>query len=143
MHIFRTPPQAATKALLESCSLPTQDLTDKHFEHFIGCGNEEDPAGVVGVEILGTEGLLRSLAVAEDARGSGCGRRLIQEAELYAASKGIHELYLLTNTAQPLFESVGYAAVSRDSAPPSVRATAEFSTVCPASATLMRKRVAA
>lgn len=79
MHIFPTPPKEATKSLLASCSLPTQDLTDKHFEHFFGCGDERNPAGVVGVEVLGSVGLLRSLAVAEAARGSGCGRRLIHE----------------------------------------------------------------
>ena len=125
MHIFPAPPHAATKALLASCSLPINDLTDKHFEHFFGCGDEDNPAGVVGVEVLGTVGLLRSLAVTETARGLGCGKRLIQEAELHAASQGIQELFLLTSTARPLFESLGYVAVSRDTAPRAIMATAD------------------
>lgn len=143
MHIFPTPPKEATKALLTSCSLPIQDLTDRHFEHFFGCGDERNPDGVVGLEVLESVGLLRSLAVAKVSRGSGCGKRLIQEAELYAVSQGVKELYLLTSTARSLFESVGYTAASRDTAPPAIRATAEFSSICPASATLMHKRIAA
>ena len=102
MHIFPAPPHAATKALLASCSLPVNDLTDKHFERFFGCGDEDNPAGVVGVE----------------------------------------ELFLLTSTARPLFESLGYVAVSRDAAPPAIRATTEFSSICPSSATLMQNRIA-
>lgn len=92
---------------------------------------------------MGVVGLLRSLAVAESDRGLGCGKRLIQEAELHAASQGVQDRYLLTSTARPLFESVGYAAISREAAPPAIRGTTEFSSVCPASATLMHKRIAA
>lgn len=143
MHIFPAPPPTAAKALLASCALPTEDLTDEHFQHFFGCGPEEDPAGVIGLEILGSVALLRSLAVAEATRGSGCGKRLIQEAEWHAARQGIHEIYLLTNTAQDLFESVGYVAVSRDTAPPTIKSSSQFSALCPASTTLMHKRIAA
>jgi amino-acid N-acetyltransferase len=143
VHVFRAPPQSATKALLTDCKLPTRDLTDQHFQHFFGCGQEENPAGVVGVEVLGTVGLLRSLAVAESARGRGCGKRLVQEAELYATRQGVQELYLLTTTAHRLFESLGYAEVARDTAPSAIKATSEFSSICPGSATLMRKYTSA
>ena len=140
MHIFAMPPQTATKALLSSCNLPTQDLTDEHFKHFFGCGRNQELDGVVGVEIYGAAGLLRSLAVAEQARGLGCGKRLIQEAELHAANQGVQEIYLLTSTARSLFESLGYTAIPRDAAPPSIRVTKEFASICPSSATLMRKQ---
>ena len=78
MNIYQKPRRAVTEALLMTCNLPTQDLTDDHFEHFFGFGKAESPAGVVGVELHGAAGLLRSLAVAEAARGAGLGKRLIQ-----------------------------------------------------------------
>ena len=142
MNIYQKPRRAVAEALLMSCNLPTQDLTDDHFAHFFGCGKEESPVGVVGVEVHGSAGLLRSLAVAESARGAGLGKRLIQEAERYAAQQGVQDLFLLTNTAAALFMSLGYAAIARHAAPASIQATKEFSSICPASATLMRKRVA-
>jgi len=142
VNIYQKPRRAVTEALLMTCNLPTQDLTDDHFEHFFGCGKAESPAGVVGVELHGSAGLLRSLAVAESARGAGLGKRLIQEAERYAAQQGVQDLFLLTNSAAELFMSLGYTAIPRHAAPASIQATNEFSSICPASATLMRKRVA-
>jgi len=142
MHIFANPPEGQTKALLTACNLPIEDLDAGRIEHFLGCGDAQRPLGVVGVEIYAPVALLRSLAVAESARGSGCGKRLIAEAEAYAARRGVEEIYLLTNTAARLFESLGYAVASRESAPAAIRATREFSSLCPDSATFMVKRIA-
>ena len=143
MQIYAKPPKSETKALLAACGLPTEDLEAEHFEHFFGCGRKDSPSGVVGIEVHGAAALLRSLAVAENSRGIGCGRRLIAEAEAHAARLGITEIYLLTNTAASLFKSLGYAVVGRESAPTAIRATKEFSALCPASATFMVKRIVA
>ena len=80
VHIFRHPPQEAMTALLDSCSLPTQDLTPEHFENFFGCGSIESPKGVVGVELYGKAALLRSLVVAQTSRNMGCGAGLVAQA---------------------------------------------------------------
>ncbi|MEZ5649408.1 MAG: arsenic resistance N-acetyltransferase ArsN2 [Burkholderiaceae bacterium] len=139
LNIFADPPEMPAKALLAECGLPVEDLSAGHFQHFFGCGAETHPAGIVGVEVHGTVGLLRSLAVAERARGVGCGKRLVRQAENHARQLGIVELFLLTNTARTWFESLGYETIARDRAPLSIRTTAEFSSLCPSDASLMRK----
>jgi amino-acid N-acetyltransferase len=125
--------------LLAACALPNSDLSEKKLQHFFGCGAETNPCGVVGVELYGDVALLRSLAVASGARGKGCGKRLVQEAEQHAAQAGARRLFLLTTTAEAFFQALGYAQLSRDSAPEAIRATSEFTTVCSTSATLMAK----
>ncbi len=64
---------------------------------------------------------------------------LAERAEECAASLKIEALYLLTITAEGFFAKRGYHRVERDSAPSSVRETAEFKNLCPASAVCMVK----
>lgn len=143
MNIFARPSQESVKSLLKACALPTEDLSASHFEHFFGCGPAHDPQGVVGIELHGKAALLRSLAVMEASRGHGCGTQLVAEAERHARESGAIEVYLLTSTARTLFESLGYRIVERSEAPESIRSTKEFSSLCPASAAFMVKRLAA
>ncbi|MNR54976.1 acetyltransferase [compost metagenome] len=85
--------------------------------------------------------LLRSLAVAPEARGSGLGQALVRFAEREAAARHIGRLYLLTNTAAPFFAKLGYQATARETAPPAIRRSAQFSGLCPASASFLSKRL--
>ena len=139
MNIHPRPRAVKVMKLLAACSLPNADLSAPKLQHFFGCGAQSDPRGVVGVELYGDVALLRSLAVAEGVRGKGCGKRLVQEAEQYAGGNGVKRLYLLTTTAEAFFRSLGYAAVNRESVPESIRTTAEFSTLCSATAAVMAK----
>lgn len=143
MDIFRNPAEPQVKALLTQCQLPTADLSPKNFEHFFGCGTAQMPKGVVGLEICGTTALLRSLAVATDSRGMGCGKALVAEAERYAQAKGVRELYLLTTTAEAFFEHLGYRRSNREAAPEAIRRTQEFSGLCPSSSAFMVKLLSA
>lgn len=139
MHLFRQPPERRVLDLLEASGLPAADLTPQHLVHFFGCGLEHSPQGVVGVEIYGTDALLRSLAVAQIARGRGCGKALVAAVEEYACKLGARRVYLLTTTAARFFEKLGYRPVSRDEVPLSIRATAQFASLCPSSAATMAK----
>ncbi len=85
--------------------------------------------------------LLRSLAVAAHVRGRGVGRALLADAERYARSHEVKDIYLLTTTAERFFARAGYERVERDSAPREIQQTEEFSTLCPATSALMRKRL--
>ena len=87
-------------------------------------------------------GLLRSLAVAPDARGSGLGTRLVEAAEARARDLDLRSLTLLTTTAAPFFEGRGYRRMDRAEAPEAVRPSSEFTATCPASAVCPGKRLA-
>lgn len=139
MHIYRSPPEAKVRELLAACNLPTSDLQAVCFEQFFGCGREDEPKGVVGLELHGNAALLRSLAVDEAMRGRGCGSRLVAEAEQYAARNGAQSLYLLTTTAEGFFRRLGYVCIDRASAPEAIRQTSQFSGLCPSSSVVMMK----
>jgi amino-acid N-acetyltransferase len=96
---------------------------------------------VVGLELYSNSGLLRSLAVATPARGRGLGKRLVAHAERYAQEHGVKELYLLTTTAEAFFSRLGYRRVERDAVPDAIKATREYSGICPASSAVMAREL--
>jgi amino-acid N-acetyltransferase len=100
LMISARPALRASVALLDSVGLLASDLTHGHLEHFFYCGAREAPTGLVGVELYGSNALLRSLVVALSARDSGVGSTLVKHAENYARSQGVHAMYLLTMTAE-------------------------------------------
>lgn len=87
------------RQLLILCELPQGDITPGHLRHFLVLKEEGQVIGVVGVEVLGRLGLLRSLAVDPRYRRRGFASHLAERAEECAASLKIEALYLLT-TAQ-------------------------------------------
>ncbi|KRD78480.1 arsenic resistance N-acetyltransferase ArsN2 [Lysobacter sp. Root983] len=129
---------AAIRALLADNGLPVQDLTDADVG-FLIADTDGAIAGVVGVQRFGDTGLLRSLAVHADARRSGTGGHLVAAAESAARAQGLRELVLLTQTASAFFTRRGYVAIDRASAPAAVHSSAEFQSLCPASATCLIK----
>lgn len=130
-------PKART--LLSGARLPVDDLAATHLA-FVGIADGE-VVGVVGFENHGRIGLLRSLVVADDARAAGLGRALVAALEASAREQGIDEIWLLTIDADPFFAQLGYQIRGRPSAPPEIRATSEFSELCPGDAFLMCKEL--
>jgi amino-acid N-acetyltransferase len=128
---------AAVEALLTASHLPTAGVAEA-LEGFLVAEHDGTLVGVVGVEDCCREyGLLRSTAVAEEWRGHGVGRQLVARAIAEAESRGTKALYLLTMTAERYFPSFGFTPTSRDSVPPEVQATAEFTSLCPSTSTVM------
>lgn len=123
--------------LLVDNALPL-DGVPKSLTGFVVVEEGDRIIGVAGVEDCGEYGLLRSAAVAEDARNRGLGRRLIEQLIADAKAGNRRGLYLLTTTAAKYFPSFGFVETSRDNVPASVRETKEFSEACPASATVMK-----
>lgn len=97
--------------------------------------------GVAGLEICCDDALLRSVAVAPAWRKKGVGRALVLRAIAEAEARGIRALYLLTTTAEHYFPAFGFVKTTRDQVPADVRATREFTTACPDSATVMTRQL--
>ncbi len=129
------------RELLAESGLPTDDLADDPRLRLFGLHDGDRLLGVVGVQPLDGAALLRSLAVAAEARGRGAGSLLVAAAEAHARQSGWRDVYLLTTGAAAYFERRGYRAISRDEAPASLRATRQFAQLCPASAAVMHKRL--
>lgn len=130
--------------LLEQCGLPVADIAPGPNQEFFGAGGKNgltSLTGLVGLERHGPVALLRSLAVSPAQRGNGLGRQLVAQAEQYAISQGVNHLFLLTTTAADFFAKLGYAATARDKAPPAIRASTQFSGLCPASSNFMSKQL--
>ena len=140
IDIVRAQPKDAPDVLqlLEVCGLPTSDVMP-HLVHFLLAKSGHDLAGVIGLEPAAPHGLLRSLAVAPRFRGRGLAAALCARVEAYAVEHGISSVYLLTTTAEAFFAASGFTKVGRDAVPHAIRATREFSSLCPESAVVMVK----
>jgi len=128
----------AVRALLGECQLPTDDLTRDILSSFFVAESGEQLVGVAGFEVSGTDGLLRSLAVAPDERSKRLGERLVARCEAAARSAGVKSLYLLT-TADAYLRRLSYEDVPRESVPPAIAAHPQFSGLCPACAKCLKK----
>lgn len=123
--------------LLEENNLPVIDLdSDKDLFALM---QEDTVIGSGGLEFLEECALLRSVSVKQDFRGKGLGKFITTQLEEISRHKGIVSVYLLTNTAKDFFAKEGYTEIRREDAPSSIQNTSEFSSVCPSSATVMRK----
>ncbi len=97
--------------------------------------------GAAGLEVYADGALLRSVVVDASARGEGLGGRLTEGALALARASGVPDVFLLTTTAEGFFPRFGFERIARDDVPESVRESVEFQSACPASATVMRKRL--
>jgi amino-acid N-acetyltransferase len=124
------------QTLLTSSQLPT-DGVEEALCGFLVAEAQTRIVGVVGMELCGAYGLLRSTAIAPEWRGLGIAKQLVDRIIAEAEARGFRALYLLTTTAERYFPSFGFQATRRDAVPDEVRSTVEFQGACPASAIVM------
>lgn len=131
----------AVRDLLDGEGLPTADLTSAPGLQLWVL--EEGDSSIMGAIALerssGNEALLRSLVIVPARRGRGFGQQLVARVEEDSRQAGIHRLILLTETARSFFERLGYAVIDRQSISGAVKESAEFRSLCPASAVCMAK----
>lgn len=124
--------------LLTDSKLPLSGVPAS-LENFVVAESEGDLVGVAGLEVCCDDALLRSVAVRPEWRSRGVGRALVTRAISDAEARGIRALYLLTTTAEHYFPSFGFRKIERADVPADVRKTEEFTSACPASATVMSR----
>ena len=124
-------------ALLEAGKLPLAGL-DAHVATTLVARRNARVVGCAALEIHGTVGLLRSVAVDETRRGEGLGHQLTQAALDLARARGLKTVYLLTTTAAEFFPRFGFREIARDDVDPAVQRSVEFTKACPADAVAMR-----
>jgi amino-acid N-acetyltransferase len=129
------------KSLLKSRHLPFEDITLDGPACFVTAVSGSKTVGCAGFEAYGDCALLRSVAVAEKAAGCGTGRALVAAVEKRIAAAGIQSVFLLTTDAVSFWNHSGYTVVERDSAPPAIRNSFEYTSACPRTAKLMNKQL--
>lgn len=126
---------------LRKSKLPYQDIDLKN-NLFISYHDEKGKMiGSGGLEFYSDCALLRSVAVDEALRGKSIGQKIVGDLLSRAKNKSIREVYLLTETAREFFIKRGFADIPRDHVPSPVKASTEFSSVCPVTASAMVFRI--
>jgi amino-acid N-acetyltransferase len=97
--------------------------------------------GFFGLEIYGSDALLRSVVVLQQGRLQGIGRQMMQQAMRLSAENGILNLYLLTFSAAGFFEKLGFKVIDRNAVPDLIAKTEEFTKFCPDTAVCMTKKL--
>ena len=131
---------------MSSNNLPVAGVHEAFDDFFVAEGDRPNlhllqVVGAIGLERFGRRALLRSAVLADDWRGWGFGRQLVDELVEHARSVGIDEIYLLTTTAEPFFTQRGFMRIDRADVPASVRASVEFTSACPDTAVAMKRVV--
>lgn len=129
------------RAALAAEDLPTDDLaapgrTFFAYETLDGAG-----VGYGGLEPYGQDVLIRSVVVPAADRQSGIGRNLVPLLMFRAFETGARRAFLLTQTAVPFFAGIGFKMIDRGAAPPAILSTHQAASLCPASATLMVRKL--
>jgi len=135
------PDDPAVRQFLVAAGLPAADVETGKQEYLLA---EEDGrlVGTIGIERVGQDALIRSLAVAPERRGQGIAARLDAAAVGLARTRGVETLFLLTTTAETYAARRGYERISRNEVPSGIVALPQFEALCRATAVCMRRRLA-
>jgi amino-acid N-acetyltransferase len=125
-------------ALLVTSNLPLEGLRD-HLATTLVARDGGRVVGSAALERYADGSLLRSVAVLPECRGRRHGRDLTVAAIRLAQEGQAPALYLLTTTAEDFFRTYGFERILRPDVPATVQTSVEFTSACPASATVMRK----
>ena len=123
--------------LLEASHLPADGVEEAFGPNFVIAQANDEIVGVAGVELHTPWGLLRSVAVRDDMRGTGLGRVLVENRIEWARMRALAGLGLFTIDAAPFFDHLGFERIGRGEIPAPLRDSSEFSLVCPVSADVL------
>ena len=131
----------AVRDLLTEAGLPVDGAAEA-FATGVVVSDGGRLVGCAAIEPYDGAALLRSVAVVPDHRGTGVGTSLVHALEDLARDGGAMSLILLTETAEPWFNRLGYETIDRTSVPVDVATSIEFETACSTTAVAMRRTLA-
>jgi len=118
--------------------LPTDDLTEQGRRFFRVMQNGAT-VGFAGYELFGENALLRSIVITPDNKGKGLGEATLRHLIDKAKEEGARQGYLLTISAAPYFERLGFSRIDRAVAPKAIMNSMQAASLCPASAIILTK----
>ena len=127
--------------LLDAERLPSADLREPGVRLF-AFRDDDATVGYAGLEIYGTDALLRSVVVDPARRRAGLGRAIVEATLAQAHRLGATRAFLLTTAAKAYFERLGFVSIDRASVPETILSTRQAAGLCPASAPLMVRTLA-
>jgi N-acetylglutamate synthase-like GNAT family acetyltransferase len=150
-HALALPPRLVARALragehgvlaaaLTKSGLPVDDLEAAGHLFWRFETKDDIPLGFGGLEIYGDDALLRSVVTLPPVREGGIGSAIVAALEAEAQLRGARTIWLLTTSAGGFFKRLGYVVCDRAVVPDAIRATREFSDLCPATADVLVKR---
>jgi amino-acid N-acetyltransferase len=107
----RTGDAAAIAALLEAAHLPAREI-EPYIDTFVVAEKDGRLVACGCLEVHEDTGVIRSVAVAEDLRGSGVGRRLFLRLAALARAFWVSDLYLFTGDAAAFWQKLGFRDVA-------------------------------
>ena len=122
--------------LLRAYDLPASDIS-AHLHNFIVVEDEASLIAVGGYEDCEQFGLIRSFAVKAEYKGQRIAERIFDQLTEAAVDSGKQQFYLLTTSAADYFLRLGFAICEREAVPECIKATKQFSELCPGCATVM------
>jgi amino-acid N-acetyltransferase len=129
---------AAIHALLQEGGLLAEDCAEQ-LGNFLVAEVGSEIVAIGALEICGSFGLVRSLAVTASHQGGGVAGKLLHLLEQKAVQGGLRALFLLTETSVEYFRKFGFEVLERSMAPDPIVATRQLGELCPAYAVLMTR----
>ena len=128
------------KAALLKARLPADDVGDARLL-FWRFETTDIPVGFGGLEIHGSDALLRSLVTLPPLRQIGMGADMVAMLETEARALNCYAIYLLTASDAKFFGRLGSGPCVRSDVPEAVRGSRQFAELCAPTAAAMVKRI--
>jgi hypothetical protein len=129
------------KTALLKAGLPADDVGSPGLLIWRYESSADIPAGFGGLEIHGSDALLRSVVTLPPLRQMGIGGAIVTLLEGEARALKCQTIYLVTTSETRFFSRLGYAACDRSAVPDAIRRSSHFGRLCCASGTVMLKQV--
>ena len=129
----------AIEKLLTESGLPTFGVFENLSTFFVA--DYGGVIGVIGIEVIGNKGMLRSMAVSAKSRKCGVATALVEHSLEAACQIGVKEIYLLTNTAEKFALRWGFYKIERSKIPYDLTLSSSFHNCCSSSSICMKKNL--